>query len=85
MSLDDMVYSKYMRAYAHMLEALAQADQFSRVPIALGALNTYKYVWNTLQIHTNTLQIQYKYIIIHMKYRHAVHVWNTYRILIEYI
>jgi hypothetical protein len=63
-----MVYSKYMRAYAHMLEALAQADEFSRIPIALGALKTYKYVWNTYeytQIHTNTVQIQYKYIIIH--------------------
>ena len=52
-----MVYSKYMRAYAHMLEALAQADQFSRVPIALGALNTYKYVWNTYEY----TQIHYKY------------------------
>ena len=47
MCFDGMVYSKYMRADAHMLEALAQADQFSRVPIALGALKTYKYVWNT--------------------------------------
>ena len=59
MSLDGMIYSQYMRAYAHMLEALAQADQFSRVPIALGALNTYKYVWNTYEYSTNTVQIQY--------------------------
>ena len=74
MCFDGMVCSKYMRADAHMLEALAQADQFSWVPIALGALNTYTYVLNTYKYSKNTVQITYKYIQIHTNTISSI--WN---------